>query len=138
MIKLGNIKIPSWLPNRRYITVGLCVYAIELLAILEAQHLGASSVVAVAISFWLGLVVSFGLQKVITFKDKRMHHKVLIPQIVVFSLLVIFNFCFTILVTKLISPPVPAVVSRTIALAVTTFWNFYLYKTRIFNQPFMD
>ena len=28
----------------------------------------------------------------------------------------------------------PAVVTRTIALAITTIWNFYLYKTRIFKN----
>jgi putative flippase GtrA len=120
-------------PGGRYLVIGGSVYILELAVIVIAQQLGASAVLAVGLSFWLGLIVSFGLQKLVTFGDKRLHHKVLLPQIIAFSLLVIFNFCFTLLVTKLLSDTIPAVATRTIALAITTIWNFYLYKTRIFK-----
>ena len=119
---------------RRYLVVGVSVYLLELLVIVIAQQLGASSVVAVGVSFWIGLVVSFGLQKFFTFKDKRTHHRILIPQFLAGVALVLFNFGFTLLVTKLLSDVVPAVVARTIALGITTIWNFYLYKTRIFRS----
>jgi putative flippase GtrA len=118
---------------KRYIINGVSVYIFELVVIVVAQKLGASAVVAVGISFWSGLSVSFLLTKLVTFSDKRMHHKVLVPQAIAFSLLVLFNFGFTLLVTKLLSSFVPAVVTRTIALGITTIWNFYLYKTRIFK-----
>jgi putative flippase GtrA len=117
----------------RYLVIGVSVYLLELLIIVAAQQLGASAVVAVGLSFWIGLGISFGLQKLVTFGDKRLHHKVLIPQIAAYCLLVLFNFGFTILVTDLLSPPVPPVITRTLALANTTIWNFYLYKTRIFK-----
>jgi putative flippase GtrA len=107
---------------------------IELLAIVAAQAMGASAPLAVGISFWIGLLISFVLQKLVTFNDKRMHHKILLPQILAFSLLVAFNFSFTIAATALLSPPLPAVISRTLALGVTVIWNFYLYKTRIFKR----
>lgn len=127
-------------PGIRYLIVGGSVYLFELVVIYVAQHNGASAVVAVGLSFWLGLIVSFVLQKVVTFSDKRTHHKILIPQIVAVTLLVLFNFGFTILVTKLLAHALPAVVTRTIALGVTTIWNFYLYKTRIFktDEPILD
>jgi putative flippase GtrA len=121
-------------PLHRYLLIGVSVYVLELVVIVVAQSLGASAVVAVGLSFWLGLLVSFGLQKLVTFGDKRMEHKVLIPQVAAFSLLVLFNFGFTILVTKLLQHVVPAVITRTLALGITTIWNFYLYKTRIFKQ----
>lgn len=122
-------------PQRfRYLSIGVGVYLLELVVIALAQTLGAGSVLAVAISFWVGLLVSFGLQKFVTFGDKRLHHKALIPQVIAFGLLVLFNFGFTLLLTKLVSPPVPAVLARTGALAITTIWNFYLYKTRIFSK----
>jgi len=117
----------------RYITIGIGVYIFEILVIVAAQHLGASAVVAVGISFWLGLVVSFVLQKMVTFNDRRLHHRILIPQIIAFSVLVLFNFGFTLLVTKLLSPPLPAIITRTIALGITAIWNFNLYKRRIFR-----
>jgi len=116
--------------------VGVSVYAFELLVIVVAQALGASSLLAVGLSFWLGLLVSFGFQKLVTFSDKRMHHRVVLWQLAVFSLLVLFNFGFTLLVTRLLANIIPAVLCRTLALGITTIWNFYLYKTRIFNQDY--
>jgi len=120
-------------PGYRYLLVGGSVYALELVVIVIAQRLGAGAVLAVGLSFWVGLVVSFALQKLFTFGDKRLHRRVLSMQIMAVSLLVIFNFGFTLLVTKLLYHELPAVVTRTLALGITTIWNFYLYKTRIFK-----
>ena len=121
-------------PGYRYLIIGGSVYLLELAVIFGAQAAGASSLLAVGLSFWIGLVVSFLLQKLVTFGDKRMHHKILIVQAAAFTLLVLFNFGFTLLVTASLSPPLPAVVTRTLALGTTTIWNFYLYKTRIFKN----
>lgn len=118
---------------QRYVIIGLSVYLFELLVIVLAQKLGASSVLAIGISFWGGLMVSFLLQKFVTFGDKRMHRQILSVQVTAFSLLVLFNFGFTLLVAKLLSSIMPAVFIRTLALGVTTIWNFYLYRTRIFK-----
>lgn len=121
----------------RYIIIGLSVYVLELAAIIISQRLGASTIVAVAISFWIGLLVSFFLQKIVTFNDKRMHHKVLLPQLIAVVCLVFFNFGFTILVTRLLRGHLPAVIIRTFVLGITTLWNFYIYRTRIFkNEDF--
>lgn len=108
--------------------------------IVIAQRLGASALVAVGLGFWFGLVLSFVLTKFVTFRDKRTHRRILIPQIIAVCLLVLFNFSFTLLVTKLLVSMLPAVVTRTIALGVTTIWNFYLYRTRIFKteEPLLD
>jgi putative flippase GtrA len=121
-------------PFGRYLVIGVSVYVFELLVIYVAQAAGANAVVAIGLSFWLGLMVSFLLQKLVTFRDHRMHHRVVLAQLLAVVGLVMFNFGFTIAVAKLLSNMVPAVVSRTLALGVTTIWNFYLYKTRIFKQ----
>jgi putative flippase GtrA len=124
---------------KRYLVIGGSVYLFELAVIEVALHFGQSSVVAIGLSFWLGLLVSFLLQKFVTFQDKNLHHRILLPQVLAFSLLVLFNFGFTILLAKLLSHRVPAVITRTLALGVTTLWNFYLYRTRIFaNKPSDD
>jgi putative flippase GtrA len=120
-------------PAYRYVVVGVSVYVLEIVVIVVAGWLGASAILAVALSFWIGLMVSFCLQKIMTFGDKRMHHKVLIPQILAFSVLVLFNFGFTLLVTKLLAQFVSPIIIRTLALGCTTIWNFYLYRTRIFK-----
>jgi len=121
-------------PGYRYLLIGGVVYIFELSVIVLAEAYGASPVWAVAISFCAGTAVSFLLQKLITFGDKRMHHGVLIPQIVAMTLLVLWNLGFSVLLTKMLESHVPAVVSRTLALGITTIWNFYLYKTQIFKN----
>ncbi len=117
----------------QYLLVGGGVYLLEVLIIITAQRLGVSGVLAVGMAFWIGLVVSFGLQKLVTFGDKRLHHTIVLRQITLVALLVLFNFGFTVLVTELLIGLVPAVICRTMALGITTVWNFYLYKTRIFS-----
>ena len=128
-------------PGYRYLIIGGSVYVFELAVIIVAQRLGASATWAVAISFCLGTLVSFFLQKLVTFGDKRMHHRILVPQLVATVLLVVWNLSFSVLLTKLLQDHLPAVVTRTLALGVTTIWNFYLYKTRIFKNsgaPLVD
>src|ERR1700753_3844917 len=116
-------------PGYRYLIIGGGVYVFELAVIIDAQSMGASAPWAVAISFCLGTAVSFFLQKLVTFRDKRMHHKVLVPQIAATILLIVWNLTFSVALTKLLQDKLPAVVTRTVALAITTLWNFYLYKT---------
>ncbi len=118
----------------RYLLIGGSVYVFELAVIVGAQKLGASAVWAVAISFCLGTTVSFFLQKLVTFGDRRMHHRILIPQLIATALLIVWNLGFSVLVTKLLQRHIPAVATRTLALGITTVWNFYLYKTRIFKN----
>jgi len=143
-VRLQDKQASVWLaelrqrPGIRYIVVGSSTYAFELAVILLAQHWGMAAVPAVALSFWLGLLLSFTLQKLFTFGDRRTHHRVVVPQIAAFSALVLFNFGFTILMTKLLQHDLPVVVVRTLALGITTIWNFYLYKTRIFRVPVVD
>jgi putative flippase GtrA len=117
----------------RYIAVGGIVYLIELLVIALAQRFGLSTLTSVALSFWIGLVLSFILQKFVTFSDHRSHYRVVGLQLAALALLVLFNFCFTLLVTRLLTGIVWVGVSRTCALGITTLWNFYLYKIKIFK-----
>jgi putative flippase GtrA len=119
--------------TRRYLITGVSVYLFELVIIVIVRQLGGSAVLATGLSFWLGLITSFVIQKLFTFGDKRTSAGILGPQLIAFSVLVLFNFAFTLFVTHLLEKSLPATVIRTIALIITTFWNFYLYKTRIFK-----
>ena len=91
-------------PTARYLIVGGSVYVLELVIIVVALRLGATPVQAVTLSFLIGLVVSFMLQKLFTFGDIRMHHKVVIPQVIAVVLLVLFNLAFTCLLYTSPSP----------------------------------
>lgn len=120
-------------PSFRYLGVGGTVYLLELVIIVVAQRWGASPEIAVAAAFLIGTAVSFFLQKLFTFRDRRMHHRIVLSQAIAVGLLILFNLSFTIMITHLLAPWLPAAVTRTGALLITTIWNFYLYKTRIFN-----
>jgi putative flippase GtrA len=118
----------------RYLAVGGTVYLLELVVIVVAQRWwGATPTEAVALSFLIGLFVSFFLQKLFAFRDRRMHHRVVLSQAIAVGLLVLFNLGFTLAVTRLLQSWFDPTITRTIALLITTIWNFYLYKTRIFN-----
>ena len=131
-----NLILKRW-PSRqarRYVVVGLSVYGLEMLVIVASQQLGFSPLVAVSMSFWIGFVVSFGLQKVVTFGDKRLHHRIVATQMLAYAALVLGNFGFTLLLTSWLVPALPVILVRTMAIAATTTWNYYLYKTHIFNN----
>ena len=122
----------------RYVLVGGSAYVIEIAIIVIAQDIGANNVLAVAISFWVGLMYTFVLQKFFSFNDRRTQHKILVPQILMVTALVLFNFAFTIAVTALLQHELRAIVTRTIAIAITTLWNFYLYRNHIFKAAVID
>lgn len=118
----------------RYVVIGGSTFIVELIVLFAAQAAGAPGTLAVAISFLVGLGASFLLQKVITFNDKNFHKKMMAKQVVMYTALVVFNFCFTIAAVWLLENYLPVVFIRTVALATTVMWNYYLYRTWIFNK----
>lgn len=114
---------------KRYIVVGACSYLIEMMALFSLRYgLKLSPIKAVAISFWVGLVVAFVLQKLITFKnyDKRAH--IVIGQMAAYGLLVAWNYGFTLVGVKLLSRSVSVFIIRTTAILIITSWNFIVYS----------
>lgn len=120
---------------QRYLVVGSSIYLFEMATILVAQRLGASPFWAVALSYGLGTLLAFSLQKFVTFGDRRHHHRVILSQLLATAALVAWNLLFTLLLTKLLQSLLPTIVIRTLAIATTTLWNYYLYKTSIFKSP---
>lgn len=117
----------------RYLVVGGSVYVFEMAVIVIAEWLGATAVWSVTISYALGTLLAFILQKFVTFGDKRVHHRILIPQLLATCALVAWNLLFTVMLTKLFENVLPTVITRTVAIGITTLWNFYIYKTSIFK-----
>lgn len=44
---------------KRYLIIGVSVYVFEVGVIMLTQRLGGSALIAVSLSFWLGLIISF-------------------------------------------------------------------------------
>lgn len=121
----------SWV---RYVLVGGFAYLCELLLVFSLIKGGLNSVSAVAVAFWFGFLISFLLQKVFAFRSKTRSKKHLTRQVVLHSMLVLFNYLFTIFITWLLTPYIGLFPSRTLALAMTILWNFYAYSSIIFKD----
>ena len=117
----------------RYIVIGGLSYAVELLSIYVLTAVTRSSLIAVAIAFWIGLFVSFVLQKTVAFRNKLSSRKELTKQTAYYIALVLANYGFTILFVAFIQPYTGLVLARTLALFITTAWNYYIYKRIIFK-----
>lgn len=113
----------------RYLVVGGTAYVIEIstLAILK-YGVNLSAVRSVAISFWVGLISAFLLQKAVTFKNYERTHKALARQVFLYGLLVAWNYLFTLFIVKLFASSVSVIIVRTVIIALVTCWNFPLYK----------
>ena len=119
----------------RYLLVGITAYVCEMVTLFGLHDgAGLSPVRSVAISFWVGLVIAFILQKLVAFQnyDRRSH--ILATQVLVYGLLVGWNYAFTLLAVKLLEGSLSVFVIRTLVIVVVTGWNFaiysHLFKTR--------
>ncbi|HEY8992728.1 MAG TPA: GtrA family protein [Candidatus Microsaccharimonas sp.] len=113
----------------RYLFVGGFSYVIEIATLYSFnQLLHVSATISVTISFWVGFIIAYTLQKLITFQNKEKSRKALTKQLIGYSLLVLWNYAFTLLVVELFHASVSVIILRTIVIAITTVWNYFLYK----------
>jgi putative flippase GtrA len=112
----------------RYLAVGAFVYVCEMaiLALLTSSF-GQTPAVAVAVSYWTGMIVAFVLQKIIAFSNKEYQKRVLLRQSVLYGILVVWNFLFTELLVHFLAGSLSVMAVRTIAIVIITAWNFLLY-----------
>ena len=113
----------------RYLFVGGLSFVIEIsvLYILN-QLLHIHPTVSVAISFWVGFIVAYVLQKLVTFKNKERTRRAIAKQLIGYSLLVLWNYLFTLAVVELFQDSLSVLLLRAIVIAITTIWNYVLYK----------
>jgi putative flippase GtrA len=121
----------------RYIVAGGLSYGIEiscLFIFLNIFHF--DPILSVGISFWVGFIVAYVMQKILTFQNTDRTKTIVAKQLGLYSLLVGWNYMFTILVVGTFKTIVSVVILRTIVIAMTTCWNYIVYK-RIFNNGTM-
>lgn len=135
MNRLESIRQSANRPIVRYILVGGTSYVLELLVLYICKGvLHTSPVIAVSISFWAGFILSFGLQKVITFNNTSKKVKQLLWQSISYGILVIVNYLFTIGFVAFLNSITDVYIARTIALVITTGWNYVIYSNIIFKE----
>lgn len=118
----------------RYIITGGGSFAFELSVLIGLKMLDFSNTWAVAISYWVGLTMSFVLQKFITFGNTDKSAKRVGRQIILYLMLVGLNYTFAITFTSWLATHINFYAARVIALLITTFFNFYAYKSHIFGD----
>lgn len=113
----------------RYLFIGGFSYLVEMTILFLLNHvLQIPATASVAISFWIGFIVAYVLQKIVTFQNKETSRRVLAQQLIGYSLLVLWNYGFTLTVVEFFQHNMSVVVLRTIVIAITTTWNYALYK----------
>jgi putative flippase GtrA len=118
----------------RYIIIGGVSYIAEVATLWVLVYiLHIDSVVAVAISFWVGLIISFFLQKFFAFRNTSKSIKHFAGQSIAYGVLVGVNYLFTIGFVYATQSFFGLILARTIALAITTGWNFIIYNKIIFK-----
>ena len=119
----------------RYLFIGLASYVIEMIVLFILHNIiGLLSLISVGISYWVGLIASFLLQKYVTFENHEKRTHLLARQIFVYTALVIFNYVVTLLLTRFGDKYISLYIIRTSAIILATCWNFPIYKYVIFRN----
>lgn len=117
-----------------YIVAGGITFATDYgIFLVSFYAIGVSAVIANSISFTVSLIVNFSLNKLWVFSGD--HKKRKEYQFALFFTLAVFNLLFTntgiFLLTKI---NIPAYIAKLALIAVTTLWNYIIYRHLIFRN----
>jgi putative flippase GtrA len=124
-------------PIVRYVLAGGTSYLVEMVILVTCRYgLGYSDLVSVGVSYWLGFVFSFFLQRSFAFRDKARSKREVSGQFLATVILLVLNYFFTLALVGILSGTygVNIVIVRTLAVAIIAIWN-YLFFQRLFSGP---
>ncbi len=117
----------------KFVISGLTAAAIELCSFLFLIHvIDRGLILSNSISFILGLITSFSLNKLWVFRGKqRINTK---KQFLFYVVLAIFNLLITnILIHLIVGADVKAEVAKIMTICLIAVWNFAIFKLVIFK-----
>lgn len=132
--KLIHFIAPSLL---RYTIVGFVSLTADYIVFMLLYRLfGINTAIAVPAGLTVGLVVNFMLNKLWSFGNRDHLIKQYIKQVIYYIVLVIINSVFTYFFIELlrINNLLDPEFSKLFATAITTLWNYVLYKKIIFRS----
>ncbi|UTX51392.1 GtrA family protein [Candidatus Saccharibacteria bacterium TM7i] len=120
----------------RYLLVGGFSFVFEIFVLwLLSERLSTTTTVAVGVSFWIGLIASFLLQKFFAFNSGNSKKEKVFKEVFFYAVLVLFNYLFTLIFVAYFTPLIDNIyITRGVALAITVIWNFFVYKYIIFSK----
>ncbi len=119
----------------RYLIVGGMAFMAEYTSFVVMYFVaGVALTLANGLSFFIGLLTSFLLNRWWTFGDKtykkRMHH-----QFIIYAALSLCNLFATILLVAYFKEiHINPGIGKLLAMAITSTWNFTIFKLAIFNH----
>lgn len=121
----------------RYLVVGVGSLVIDYGLLLFSYHvLGFELAVAATLGFLVGLIANFIMNKLWSFQETSRSVKRSLYQLTLYGALVVFNLLFTNLFIVYVDQfGIGPEFSKIITTALTTLWNFILYKKVIFRSP---
>ncbi len=97
-----------------------------------------SAVLANTISFSLGLVTSFLLNRFWVFAHDKQKKK-MVHQMSLYLVTGLFNLIITdIMIHFIVKAGVPAFIAKILLVIIVAFWNFFIFKRIIFMQQKTD
>lgn len=117
----------------RYIIAGLTSLLFELVVLWFAHDVfSLSTQISVSISFWTGLAVAFMLQKFFTYKEHTKSVDVVSKQMILYGILVAWDYIFTLVFVSLVAPYSTIYIARLFSIVFIVSWNYLIYKKYIF------
>jgi len=116
----------------RYLLIGGSSFVIDIgLLIILHGSFGLSVALSTTIGYWVSVVYNFNLHRIWTFggiSNKKIHQH-LIP----YSLLLAFNYLFTVIFVSFSSHHINYAVAKTLCVIMQTTWNYFIYNKVIFK-----
>lgn len=116
-----------------YLSIGALSYAVDAgLLVLTTGPFGAPTWLGTTIGFWTSVIVNFALNR--TVFARRAGPTSMAAHTARYGALLGVNYLVTLLIVSVgVSWGWPALVPKTFAVALTTTWNFLLYRTWVFK-----
>jgi putative flippase GtrA len=120
----------------KFLIVGSCAFAVEYGSFYGFYTgLNWRLYIANSISFCLGLLTSFILNRIWTFTHSLPYDKKGTHQLSYYVVLAVINFLLTNLIVEVLARlSVNPLIAKPIAMIVTSLWNYTLFKFFIFNH----
>lgn len=124
----------------RYVIVGVGSLVVDYGLLIIGYHvIGLDLPVATTIAFVIGLLFNFTVNKLWAFQSRSKTVARSFREITLYGLLVVFNLLFTnIFIYYVYQAGIGPEISKIVTTALTTLWNFVIYKKVIFRQAPTD
>jgi len=128
-------KLPISQPALRYLIVGATSFVVEYASFYSMYiPLKVPLITANSVSFGLGLLTSFLLNRVWTF-GKGAYSKKASHQLLLYITLALINLAISNILIKILdSLEVDPQIGKIIAISTIAFWNYFFYKVVIFKS----